>query len=292
MPERMKIRNFKCGYANSVGVSAEVTGALDMAFPDAYKHRDTMAAISRAVKEHDGANFCLLPFCRTVETEAVGGNVNFGDANTGPRAAAPICETADDFLALPDIDFSSGRIREVLEACRMLADEGEHVCLEIVGPWTQMQNLMEARSVVKMNRKQPDVMLQIMNKIGDQLVRYVEEAKACGVEIVVYSDSAGTLDILSPKIMEQTTRDFTHGFMKRLAGAIDDNMVIQLCPKIAYALVDVGVAEMKIHDMGGRIDFLEACLKLRGTAKILGQTCVKYTGATIVNGKIREIALK
>lgn len=292
MPERVKIRNFRCGYANSVGVSAEVTSALDMAFPDAYKHRETMAALARAVKDHDGAGFCLLPFCRTVESEAVGGNVNYGDANTGPRAAAPICETADDFLALPDIDFSRGRIREVLEACRMLADEGEHVCLEIVGPWTQMQNLMEARKVVKMNRKQPEAMLQVMNKMGDQLVRYVQEARACGVQIIVYSDSAGTLEILSPKIMEQTTRDFTHGLMKRLAEAAGDDMVVQVCPKIAYALVDVGVADVKVHDFGERIDFLEACLKLRGKAKILGQTCVKYTGATIVNGKIREFVLK
>ena len=292
MPERVKIRNFRCGYASSVGVSAEVTGALDLSFPDAYRHRETMAALARAVKEHDDAGYCLLPFCRTVEAEALGGNVNYGDANTGPRAATPICETAEDFLALPDIDFSKGRIREVLEACRLLAQSGENVCLEIAGPWTQMQNLMEARHVVKLNRKQPDLMLQIMNKLGDQLVRYVEQARSCGVAMIVYSDSAGTLDILGPRIMEQTTRDFTHGFLKKLANAIDDTMIIQLCPKIAYALVDVGVAEMKVHDFGERVDFFEACLNLRGTARLVGQTCVKYTGATIANGKIREIVLK
>ena len=116
MSDPIKIRDFKCGYSNAVGVSHDVTCGLDLDFPDAYKHRDTMAALARAIKEHDGAGYCLLPFCRTVEMEAQGGNVNYGDGNTGPRAAAPVCEKAEDFLALPDIDFSSGRIREVLEA--------------------------------------------------------------------------------------------------------------------------------------------------------------------------------
>ena len=75
MPEQMKIRDFHCDYSNSVGVSAEVTSGLDLDFPDAYKHAETMAKLALAIKEHDNEGFCLLPFCRTVEMEAVGGNV-------------------------------------------------------------------------------------------------------------------------------------------------------------------------------------------------------------------------
>ena len=292
MPEELKIRNFECGYANTVGVSADVTAGLDLAFPDAYKHRDTMATLARAIREHDGAGFCLLPFCRTVEIEAVGANVNYGDANTGPRPAAPICETPEDFLALPSIDFTGGRIHEVLEACRLLVDAGETVCLELVGPWTQMQGLMEARKVVKMNRKQPELMLQVMNKLGCDLLCYVDEARARGVQIIMYSDSAGTLDILSPKIMAQTTREFTHPFMKQLVDRVGDNMVVQLCPKIAYALLDTGCAEERLIELGRPVGFLEAALELRGQAKLLGQTCIMLPGAKIANGKIREIVLK
>ena len=291
MVEQPKIRDFHCNYSNSVGISAEVTEGLGLDFPDAYKHADTMCVLSRAIKEFNNDGFCLLPFCRTVEMEAVGGNVNFGDANTGPRSAAPICESAEDFLALPDIDFSTGRIREVLEACRILVDSGEHVCLEIVGPWTQMQSLMESRKVVKMQRKQPELMLEAMHKIGSQLLRYVDEARACGVELIMYSDSAGSLEILSPKLMEWSTREFTHPFMKELEKHIDDNMVLQLCPKFAYALIDTGLAEVKIHDMGGKVDFFEAIMKLRGQLKIVGQTCAKIPGVKIANGKIRELVL-
>lgn len=292
MPEEIKIRDFICDYSNSVGISYEVTEPLGLDFPDAYKHRDTMAVLSKAVKDHDGAGFCMLPFCRTVEMEAVGGNVNYGDANSMPRSAAPICETPEDFLALPDIDFTTGRIREVLEACRILADEGEHVCLEIVGPWTQMQSLMESRHVIKMQRKQPELTLEIMNKIGEQLLRYVDEAQRYGVEIITYADSAGTLEILSPKLMEWSTREFTHPFLKKLVDRLGDGTVLQLCPKFTYALIDTGLAEERIYDLGDKVDFLEAILQLRGQVKIAGQACIQNIGVSIANGKIRELLLK
>ena len=292
MAEIAKIRDFECGYGNSVGVSEEVTGKLDLEFPDAYCHRDTMATLSLAVKEHDGAGFCLLPFCRTVEIEAMGGNVNMGDAHTGPRAAAPICTSYEDFMALPDIDFSTGRVREVLEACRLLKQQGETVCLEIVGPWTMMQSLMDAAKVFKMYRKQPEQTLEVMNKLADQLLPYVDEARECGVDIITYSDSAGALSILGPKLMAQATRDFTYDFVKRLDERIDGSMVIQLCPKFAYALMDTGLAEVKIHDLGEKVDFLEALMQLRGQVRIVGQACIKNVGVSIANGKIRELVLK
>ena len=85
------IKDFKCTYDNSVGISEEVTAKLHLTFPDAYLHWDTMALIAEALKETDGAAFCELPFCHTVEAEAMGGIVNYGNEKTGPRAKEYIC---------------------------------------------------------------------------------------------------------------------------------------------------------------------------------------------------------
>ncbi len=291
MPEDIKIRDFKCGYGNSVGVSAEVTEGLGLEFPDAYLHRDTMAKLAVAVKEHDGAGFALLPFCRTVEVEAMGANVNMGNANTGPRAGEPICSTPEEVLALPEYDLSQGRIREVLEACRLLKEQGETVCLEITGPWTQIQNIMDSRKVFKLYRKQPEAMAQALNSLADRLLPYVEAAYEAGVDIITYSDSAGTLNILGPKLMAQTTREVTYPFVKKLDELIDGRMVIQMCPKIAYALVDTGLADVKVHDFGGEVDFLQAIMEKRGEIRMVGQACIKFIGVKIGNGLIRELVL-
>ena len=97
------IREYKCTYSNSVGISAEVTEGLGLEFPDAYMHSGTMQTLAKAIKKHDDSDFVLLPFCRTVEAEAMGAVLNYGDSNTGPRAKDPICANMDEVLALPDI---------------------------------------------------------------------------------------------------------------------------------------------------------------------------------------------
>ena len=52
-----EIREYKCTYSNSVGISAEVTSGLGLEFPDAYMHSETMQVLAKAIKEHDGADF-------------------------------------------------------------------------------------------------------------------------------------------------------------------------------------------------------------------------------------------
>ena len=140
-----EIKDFHCTYDNSVGINEEVTKELGLIFPDAYMHWDTMARLSRALKEHDGASFCELPFCHTVEAEAMGGIINYGNALTGPRAKEYICMSVEELLELPEIDFSQGRIHEVLLACKELRKQGEHVVLQVSGPFTILNVLIDAK---------------------------------------------------------------------------------------------------------------------------------------------------
>ena len=41
-----EIREYKCTYSNSVGISAEVTAGLGLEFPDAYMHSETMQVLA------------------------------------------------------------------------------------------------------------------------------------------------------------------------------------------------------------------------------------------------------
>ena len=104
------IKDFQCTYANSAGISEEVTSKLNLTFPDAYLHWDTMAAISLALKETDGAGFCELPFCHTVEAEAMGGIVNFGNEKIGDQLLAYIKEAQKYGVNMISYADSSGAV--------------------------------------------------------------------------------------------------------------------------------------------------------------------------------------
>lgn len=287
-----EIRAYKCTYSNSVGISAEVTSGLGLEFPDAYMHSETMQVLSKAIKDHDNAPFCLLPFCRTIEAEAMGAVLNYGDANTGPRAKDPVCETCDDVLALPEIDVTKGRMAEVLDACRSLKSQGETVCLEVTGPFTILQALMEPRKVFKAYRKDLDGMVRVMDRMASDLLKYIGAAKDAGVDVIIFSDSAGAPELLGPKFAAQAVEDFYHPFLKNVSELMDENCIFLLCPKFTYAVIDTGFGEMKDHELEPGIDFLEAMLQMKGKAKIGGQVCIKNIGVKLANGKFREIVLK
>ena len=286
------IKDFKCTYDNSVGISGEVTAKLDLTFPDAYLHWDTMAEIALALKETDGASFCELPFCHTVEAEAMGGIVNYGNEVTGPRAKEYICTKPEELLALKSMDFSQGRIHEVLLACQHLRQKGENVVLEVAGPFTILNVLIDAKYVFKGWRKQPEVMKEVFWKIGNQLLDYIKEAQNYGVNMISYADSSGGLNILGPKMAEQVVEDFTYEFLKKVEEIINDDAVVLLCPKTTFALLGTDRCELIDSVLPEPMRYGEACVWMIGKTKFLGQMCVKNINYTLENSIIKCVELK
>lgn len=286
------IKDFKCTYDNSAGISGEVTKDLELTFPDAYKHCDTMVTLAEALKKTDGAPFCELPFCHTVEAEAMGGIVNYGNDKTGPRAKEYICTKPEELLELQSMDFSSGRIHELLLACQKLRQKGENVVLEVAGPFTVLNVLIDAKYVFKGMRKQPELMKEVFWKIGRELLKYIEEAQKYGVNMISYADSAGGVNILGPKMAEQVVEDFTYDFLKEVEKLIGDDMVVMLCPKTTFALLGTDRAEFVDVKLPEPMRYGEACAWMIGKTKFLGQMCIKNINYTLDNGICKSVRLK
>lgn len=286
------IKDFKCTYDNSAGISGEVTKDLDLTFPDAYKHCDTMVVLAEALKKTDGAPFCELPFCHTVEAEAMGGIINYGNEKTGPRAKEYICTKPEELLELQSIDFSSGRIHELLLACQKLRQKGENVVLEIAGPFTVLNVLIDAKYVFKAMRKQPERMKEVFWKIGNELLRYIEEAQKYGVNMISYADSSGGVNILGPKMAEQVVEEFTYEFLKKVEERIGEDLIVLLCPKTTFALLGTDKAEFADVKLPEPMRYGEACAYLVGKTKFLGQMCIKNINYTLENGICKSVRLK
>ena len=286
-----KIIDFKCTYDNSVGVSSTVTIKTNLSFPEAYKKWDSMVKLAIAIKENDNATFCELPFCHTLEGEALGGIINYGDENIGPRAKDYICTTAEELLNLPAIDYTKGRIAEVLKACRYLRDKGEDVVLYVSGPFTILNVLIEPRYIFKIFKKNPEVMQKIFNKLQNEILKLVKEAQKSGVSMISYGDSTGGLNILGPKLSEEVVQMFTYPLFKRIEEYLNDSTIMLLCPKTTFALLGTEKAIWKDIDLGEAVRYSEGCRKVIGQAKFVGQMCFKNKGFELKNGIIKTISL-
>jgi Uroporphyrinogen-III decarboxylase len=287
-----EIKDFNCTYDNSAGIHADVTKELGLTFPDAYMHGDTMVVLSKALRGHNGAAFCELPFCHTVEAEAMGGIINYGNEKAGPRAKEYICTSVEELLELPEIDFTTGRIQEVLKACEILRGQNEQTVLQVSGPFTILNVLIDAKHVFKAMRKKPELMKGVFWKLGKEVLRFMEEAKKRGVGLLSYADSPGGVNILGPKMAEQIVEDFTYPFLKKAELLADGDTMVLLCPKTVFALLGTGKAELRDIELQEPLPYGEACIRMKGRAKLAGQMCIKNVGYCLENRIFKELVLR
>lgn len=286
-----KIIDFQCTYVNSVGINREAVQGLALEFPQAYKTWQGMTQLAQALKNYNKTEFCELPFCHTVEGEALGGHVNYGDENAGPRGGNYICLTAEDLLALPAIDYSKGRIAEVLKACKALQAKGEQVVLYVSGPFTILNILMEPRHIFRIFRKQPEQMKLIFAKLQQELLRYVEAAQQAGVTMFSYGDSTGGVNILGPEMAAKTVEFFTYPFLKRVEKILANESLMLLCPKTAFALLGTEKAVWQDISLEEPVGYFSACQKIVGKTKFVGQMCIKNRAFVLQNGIVKTLEL-
>lgn len=287
----MAIKDFHCTYDNASGISADASACANVAFPDVHNDARMMADLAKSLKEYNKAPFCTLPFCHTVEAEALGGIVNLGNAETGPRCGGYITESPADILDLPDMDFANGRIAKVLEACRILADEGEHVMIEICGPITIMNSLMDPKHIFKMIRKDADMAKAVFEKLGEQAFRYMQQAKAHGAQFISYADVVGGVNIVGPKMAEGIVDFFTYDYVKRIQQLSDQDCMVMLCPKTTFALIGCEKASFNDIEVSEPMRYGEACIELLGKVKLAGMTCCKNMEFTLSNRIFKEVIL-
>lgn len=272
-------------------MSAAEIREFGLVFPDAHKHKETIMTLSRTLKDKNGADFCELPFCHTLEAESMGGAINYGDETNGPRAKAYITESLADILALPEIDYAKGRMHEALSAAESLSREVETVLLHVSGPFTILNILIDPKYVFKAMRKEPEITTGIFRKIMAELLRFLAEARKRGVKMISFADPAGGVQILGPKMTARYVDEFVYPFLKEAEGRFGKDLLVVLCPKTTHALLGTDRAAFYDVDLGEAVSYGAGLVSLIGKETFAGQICIKDQHIILKNGRIKTVRL-
>ncbi|MHC1711237.1 MAG: uroporphyrinogen decarboxylase family protein [Solidesulfovibrio sp.] len=280
-----------CGHLDAAGVDDELLARLQLAFPETHQDGASMARLALGVKEKKSAALCALPFCCTVEAEALGASIRLGGATSCPRAGAFVCSSLRDVLRLRSMDFILGRISQVLEACSMLTQAGEPVALEVSGPMTILNWLMELAVVLKEWHKEAALMREVLARLGEELHRYALAAAERGIAILCYADPTGTVSILGPKRFAFVADLAVLPLLRRLEADAGFKAAVHVCPKTAYALVDGDRATWRDLPLDHPMPYDEGCLVAGKSALPLGEACIKNNGYYLKKSTIKGLVL-
>ena len=271
--EMAKLIDFKCRYAEYTGISKELAAAEGLSLPEAYMDSDSLAKLALAMNRKDG--YCVLPIDPITEAENLGASLKYDDSPLGPRKDKEVITKVEQLAELPPMDVTKGRIAQTLAAVRKINQEGGKATIEIDGPIAIINGLADIMRMLMGWRKNPEAMNVFFTNLVKGLTDYALAAREAGCELIYYTDSPGSLNIVGPKYAKQIVESFTVPFLKTLDEKLDKDCVVHLCPKTSFMLVGCEKASWQRLELDKPMSYIDACMAAKGKARFLGQRCRK-----------------
>lgn len=268
-----------CGHSHDLDLSRWCGENRELHIPDVYIQREPMARLAAMIRRDREMHFCLLPFCHTLEAEALGAEICLGNDTTGPRASRPAWEKLDDVLNM-ELNLAAPRIVETLEAARLLSAEGEKVAFQLSGPLTILNSLLPSERIYRGMRREPALFLEVCRKLGQDLSALASAAEQAGVRIFSYADPMAASDIIGPRGCKMVTEGFLIPLLKELDRKLRPEARVCLCPKTAGALLGAGLASRCVHPLPEPMPYPEALVAMQGKLRFAGQSCIHNTKPT------------
>lgn len=210
-----------------------IIDSIDVHFPEAHSDAQKMADLAYQVYLEGCFENCGVPFCMTVESEAMGAKCNMGNDFYEPHVSDYAIDTVDDWQKLTDMDLNSGRSKVVLDAIKILKAKTDSVPVvgNVVGPVSVASSIMEPVIFYKELHKKPEVAHAYMEFVTQNIIKFALAQVEAGADVIAIADPSGTGEILGPKLFET----FTVKYLNELVDAIHTkcpNVIVHICGRL------------------------------------------------------------
>ncbi|MBQ9067447.1 MAG: MtaA/CmuA family methyltransferase [Eggerthellaceae bacterium] len=210
----------------TVGLQDEIS----VFFPDAHYDAEKMAALAKAVYDNGFFENYGVPFCMTVEAEAMGAAVTMGRKEVEPHVTDYAFDDVHDYKQVKPMDLNAGRAKVVIDAIKILRSYGDDVPIvgNLVGPVSVASSVMEATRYYKQLRKEKELSHEYMDFITEELIRFGVAQVEAGADIIAIADPSGTGEIMGP----QPFNEYAVPYIERLQRACQDagaRTIVHIC---------------------------------------------------------------
>ena len=197
-------------------------------WPDAHSNAEKMAGLAYALNEAGGFENYGVPFCMTVEAEAMGAKVDMGNLLCEPHVVHSPLASVTDMDQLTPIDPKEGRVKVVVDAIRLLKAKGTDIPIigNLTGPISTAGTLVDMSNLLKEYRKKPGESARLMDYITEQLIAFGKAQIDAGADAICISEPSGTGEILGPARF----REYTVRYVNKVLDALDVPVkIVHIC---------------------------------------------------------------
>lgn len=242
----------------------EAMNLLGTGWPEAHGDPVLMVRLSAGMAELGGLENAGVPFCMTVEAEAMGAGVYMGTRDTEPRVVDYPLKRIEDWPSLGSIEIK-GRVRTVIDAIRALRRNPDlPVTGNLTGPISLATSLIEPAVFYKAMRRNKPAVHGFLRFVTGNLVRFGLAQADAGADVINIADPSGTGEILGPAMF----REFAVPYLNALAGALRTRVpaIIHICGRLESVLPDLDRLECDAFSVDSITSLREVRAGVRGKA--------------------------
>lgn len=212
---------------------------LQAYWPEAHYQAEPMATLAEGAHSILGFDAVRVPFCQTIEAEALGCTIKDGGKKGVPSIEVHPYKV-DDAIQFPDDFVEKGRIPQVVQALKTLKSRvGDEVAVigGVVGPFSIATSLLGLTDILMgamMNPEKIKPWLEIAERASAEFAKALIEA---GADVIVIEDMMSSMDLISPQIY----KDLAGPSVKKVIDQINVPTILHICGKV-NPLVDDMIA--------------------------------------------------
>ncbi|MDR0886710.1 MAG: methylcobamide--CoM methyltransferase [Clostridiales Family XIII bacterium] len=237
--------------------------------PAAHKDAALMSALSADVAQLTGFENIGIPFCMTVEAEALGSEINFGTLECEPKIEREVFPDvlAVDYLPIGAVA-NAPRTGVLIDAIQTVSKQYEDIPVigSLTGPVSTAASIVDPMTFLKQLRKNRDDAHRVMAYVTEQLIDYAKILADNGAAVISIADPTATGEILGPKL-------FTEFALPYLNHLIEEIHAIHV-PVIVHICGDVNMIKPQLAQLKSNAISVDAMVNLQKLKQELGGVTV------------------
>jgi [methyl-Co(III) methanol-specific corrinoid protein]:coenzyme M methyltransferase len=225
--------------------------------PDAHHTSDKMSDLAYDVYENTGFENFGIPFCMTVEAEALGSSINFGSLECEPKIQKEVFPSVNDVTFLPAGTIAGSRRAEtVIQAIYLLSEKHPEIPAigSLTGPISTAASLVDPMIFLKQLRREPEASHKVIDYVTEQLISYAKLMADNGATAISIADPTATGEILGPKIFDE----YAVYYLNKITDAVHELGI----PVIVHICGDVRMVKPQLQKLHSKILSVDAIVDL------------------------------
>ena len=209
----------------------DITGST---WPEAHGDPRLMADLAAGGYDNGGFENFGVPFCMTIEAEAMGAKVNMGTRVNEPRVTAYPLHSVEEWKTLRPINIKNGRAKVVTDAIALLKVRNPDVPViaNLCGPVSLASSLLEPMVYYKELYKKADKAHELMAFVTENLIAFGKAQIRAGADILTISDPSGTGEILGPRGFTKFAVPYLNKIISEIKSEAGIGIIVHICGRL------------------------------------------------------------